>query len=177
VLFFDDVQTFDGDHRHELADLGRQLGTSLQTARRGEEPRPTSDTADEPVPPGVLVAAHDVTADPAAVAVARRFLRVTLHSWNVDDETADTAVLCLSELVTNAVIHSHAGCSVQVRLEENVLTTTVRDGGSADAATLAQLEDPLQVHGRGLKVVDALAARWGYELDTGGTTVWFVLDA
>lgn len=176
VLFFDHLQTFDGDQRHELAHVGRQLGTTLQRARLRDVPRPTSDASDEPVPPGVLVTAHDVTPDPAAVAVARRFLRQTLDSWDVDDETADTAVLCLSELVTNAVIHSHAGCSVQVRLEENVLTTTVRDGGTADAATLAQLDDPLQVHGRGLKVVDALAARWGYELDSGGNTVWFVLN-
>jgi hypothetical protein len=32
------------------------------------------------------------------------------------------------------------------------------------------------VHGRGLELVAALAARWGYELDADGTTVWFALE-
>jgi len=51
----------------------------------------------------------------------------------------------------------------------------VRDSGRADAQTVEQLEDSLQVHGRGLQVVEALASRWGYELDVEGTTVWFEL--
>jgi anti-sigma regulatory factor (Ser/Thr protein kinase) len=110
------------------------------------------------------------------VAEARRFLRKTLNRWGVDEEIADTAVLCLSELVTNAVIHSHAGCSVRVSLEDGLLTTTVRDRGTADAASITALEEPLQVHGRGLLVVEALASRWGYELDAAGTTVWFELE-
>ena len=111
----------------------------------------------------------------AAVAGARKFLRRTLDNWDVDEETADTAVLCLSELVTNAVIHSHAGCLVRVRLDQGVLRTTVRDHGTAGAASEVLLEDPLRVHGRGLLVVEALAARWGYELDTEGTTFGFEL--
>ena len=84
-------------------------------------------------------------------------------------------MLCLSELVTNAVIHSHDGCLGRVRLDQGVLHTTVRDHGTAGAASEVQLEDPLRVHGRGLLVVEALATRWGYELDTEGTTVWFEL--
>ena len=33
-------------------------------------------------------------------------MRATLREWAVDDDTVDTAELCVSELVTNAVIHS-----------------------------------------------------------------------
>ena len=175
LLFFDSPQLFDPRHRLELARVGRELGTGLRRAQRGEAALVAA--TDEAVPAGALGAAHDVAPDPAAVAEARRFLRSTLHEWGTDEEAADTAVLCLSELVTNAVIHSYAGCVVHVLLEDGVLTTTVRDRGStSDAASVDQLADPLQVHGRGLQLVDALAARWGYQLETGGTTVWFAVN-
>jgi anti-sigma regulatory factor (Ser/Thr protein kinase) len=155
--------------------MGRALGTALRRAQR-EETRPLLGWSDEPVPAGAVVAVHDVPPDPAAVAQARRFLRRTLHDWAIDDDTTDTAVLCLSELVTNAMVHAHTDCVVRVLLEEGVLTTTVRDGGSPDAASAGPPEEPLRVHGRGLLLVDALASRWGSELDTVGTTVWFVLE-
>lgn len=176
MLFFDQPQAFDAPQRRELVRLGESLGESLGRARRGEPRRAAVDpTGDAALATGVA-ADHAVSPEHAAVADARRFLRRTLQDWDVDDETADTAVLCLSELVTNAVIHSHAGCAVRVQLEEGVLTTTVRDSGTADAASLEQLEDPMRVHGRGLLVVEALATRWGHELAPGSTTVWFELE-
>jgi anti-sigma regulatory factor (Ser/Thr protein kinase) len=179
VLFFDRPQTFDEAHREELATLGRELGAGLRRAQRGEARRTVvpllEDPADHTSDAAALAAEHQVDAEPAAVAGARRFLRRTLHDWDVAEDDADTAVLCLSELVTNAVIHSHAGCAIRVRLQDGLLTATVRDTGPADTTSMAPLEDPLQVHGRGLKVVEALTQRWGYELDTEGTTVWFEL--
>jgi anti-sigma regulatory factor (Ser/Thr protein kinase) len=177
LLYYDRPQAFDEQQCGDLARTGQELGAGLRRAQRAEARRPVLAPADEPVGPGLSVAEHEVAHDPAAVGEARRFLRRTLRDWNVDDDTADTAVLCLSELVTNALIHSHAGCAVRVQLEDGVLTTTVRDSGTADAASVSSLEDPLQVHGRGLRLVDALAVGWGYDLDTMGTTVWFVLDA
>lgn len=74
------------------------------------------------------------------------------------------------------MIHTQAGCSVRLLLERGVLTTSVRDLGARDRMPVEPLADPLQVHGRGLQIVDALATRWGSTLDSGGTTVWFVLD-
>jgi anti-sigma regulatory factor (Ser/Thr protein kinase) len=85
-------------------------------------------------------------------------------------------VLCLSELVTNAIIHAHAPCVVRVLWEEGVLTTTVRDPGTPAGASTGQGEDAMRVHGRGLQLVDALATRWGSELNSLGTRVWFVLE-
>ena len=174
VLFYDRRQDFDAAQRQQLTSLGQELGASLQLIQRGEARRAVLAAADDSGAGG-LAADHEVAPEAAAVSEARRFLRGTLHDWEVDEETADTAVLCLSELVTNAVIHSHAGCSVRVQLDEGVLTVTVRDSGRADAQTVEQLEDSLRVHGRGLQVVEALASRWGYELDLEGTTVWFEL--
>lgn len=175
VLFFDQQQAFGPERRQELERVGSELGAALRRAQRTRS-RHLVGLSDEPVPDGAVVAVHDVPPDPAAVARARRFLRGTLRDWGIDEETIDTAVLCLSELVTNAVIHTHADCVVRVLLEQGLLTTTVRDSGSPDSAAVEQLEEPLRVHGRGLQLVDVLASRWGSELDAVGTTVWFALE-
>lgn len=175
VLFFERPQAFDRDQRQQLEQLGTDLGATLRRAQRGEL-RPDITLFDEPVQPGAAVAVHDVAPDPAGVSGARRFLRSTLDAWGVDEETTYTAALCLSELVTNAVVHANVGSVVRVLLEDGVLTTTVRDQGSADPASDEPCDDPLRVHGRGLQLVDALATRWGSDLDSVGTTVWFVLE-
>lgn len=175
VLFFDEPQAFDPHQRLALAQLGADLGAELRLAQRGEE-RPLLALSDEPVPPGAVVAVHDVAPGPAGVSEARRFLQSTLDAWGIDDETTYAAAVCLSELVTNAVIHAHTGSIVRVLLDGGVLTTTVRDLGNGDPGSDEPLDDPLRVHGRGLQLVDALATRWGSELDNVGTTVWFVLD-
>ena len=95
----------------------------------------------------------------------------------MDQDTIDAAVLCLSELVTNAIIHTDVGCELRVVLDRGVLTTTVRDGGSGLLVDLSRVPvEPLAVHGRGLQIVGALSNRWGSELDALGMTVWFVLE-
>lgn len=125
---------------------------------------------------GAMVAVHTVPADPVAVSESRTFLRHTLENWDINDEVADTAVLCLSELVTNAVIHARAGCVVRVVLDQSILTVMVRDGGSTKVASTVPVDDPLQAYGRGLHLVDSLVTRWGSERDSAGTSVWFVLE-
>jgi anti-sigma regulatory factor (Ser/Thr protein kinase) len=110
------------------------------------------------------------------VGLARRFLRRALGAWGIDQDTVDTAVLCLSELVTNAVIHAPNGCVVRVLLDGRTLTVTVRDSGAVGDAAVGAPDDPFQVHGRGLQLVDALATSWGSRLDSAGTTMWFVME-
>lgn len=175
VLYFDEPQVFDAARRRLLALRGAELGAALHRAQL-EERRPPSELPQQATPPGAQVAVRDVAPHPAAVGKARRFLRSVLHGWGVDRDATDTAVLCVSELVTNAVIHAQTDCSVRMLLERDVLTTTVHDHGRRDPASVEDLDDQLQVHGRGLELVKALASRWGYELDAGGTTVWFVLE-
>ena len=41
--------------------------------------------------------------DPQSPGAARRFLRDQLDAWQIDDDAVETAQLCLSELVTNAL--------------------------------------------------------------------------
>ncbi|KHL12868.1 UNVERIFIED_CONTAM: hypothetical protein LK11_34775 [Mumia flava] len=131
---------------------------------------------DEPVPPGARAVVHELAPEPAAVPQARRFLRSTLASWGVDGRAGEAAELCLSELVTNVVMHTGSGCGVRVLLDRGVLTTTVRDCGASRPTPVSRPVDPLGVHGRGLQIVEALADRWGSELDGVGTTVWFEIE-
>lgn len=175
VVFYACPQAFGSDQQRTLEEIGGELGAELRRTQRART-LPTRSLADEPVPDGAKAATHRAEGHPRDVAAARRFLRATLQAWGVDDDTADTATLCLSELVTNAIIHTGAGCEVRVVLDDGVLITTVRDGGSSTLAPSSGSDDPLAVHGRGLQVIHALASRWGSELDTVGTTVWFVLD-
>lgn len=175
VVFYRRPQTFDGARTATLQEIGAHLGAALRRAQRATTLR-TRSLAHEPVPNGARAVTHVVGGHPREVAVARRFLRATLEEWGVDPDTVDTAVLCLSELATNAIIHTSTGCEVRVVLDAGVLTTTVRDGGSSTVSPARAADDPLAVHGRGLQLVDAVARRWGSELDTLGTTVWFVLE-
>jgi len=173
VLFFDAPQRFDMHQRAELGLLGHQLGSALRKAQPRAERRPVVTASHAIVPPGALVSVHEVPAELAAVGEARRVFHDTLDAWGVDRDRADTATLCLSELVTNAVIHSHGGCVVRVVLHDGALTVWVRDSGIAGAVPLEPSGDPLEVHGRGLQLVEALASSWGHDADADGASVWF----
>ncbi len=176
VLFYDTPQRFDRRQLTELEALGAQLGADLRRAQRTTV-HTSRSLLDEPVPAGALAATYRVAADRREVGAARHFVVGTLAAWGIDGPIIDTATLCLSELVTNAMIHTDAGCELRVVLDRGVLTTTVRDGGSSVVVDLSTVAvDPLAVHGRGLQLVDALSTRWGSELDAGGMNVWFVLE-
>lgn len=176
VLFFTTPQPFDAAQCEELRRLGGVLGRGLRRVQRATT-LASRALGSGPEPDGALTATYRVGADVRAVAHARHFLQATLHGWNLDEDTVDDAVLCLNELVTNAVLHTAAGCEIRVAFDDGVLTTTVRDGGSSvvvDPKKVAR--DPLAVHGRGLQLVAGTSSRWGSELDSGGMTVWFVLE-
>lgn len=180
VLFYDNPPDPSEAFVAELAAHGARLGQELRMAQR-QRVRDLDDWADDTAP-GARTARHETPLDPATVREVRAFLRQTLKGWGVEEDCAETAVLCLSELVTNAVMHGSGRCSVRVSQESAVITVAVRDAGARDVGTL-RVEptgggepDPLAVHGRGLQLVDALASRWGSDLSATGLTVWFVLD-
>ena len=127
-------------------------------------------------PAGAQVALFAVPSDPAAVGTARQELRAALSGWDVDRDMTETAALCMSELVTNAVVHAGSGCHVQVTWGAGALTVEVRNPGSPPDLPEPDQRDPWQVHGRGLQLVDALTSRWGSDRDVDGFSAWFVLE-
>lgn len=175
VLFYATPQPFDDLQLDRLDRMGKELGEDLRR-RQGARPVVGRSTLAEPLPTGARSAARVVPPDPEAVAQARQFARTTLAAWGVIDEVLDNAVLCISELVTNAIIHTGTGCEVRVAMHDHALTVTVRDDGTAVARPRSSRDDPLAVRGRGLQLVDALCAKWGSDLDDVGMTVWCRLD-
>ena len=101
--------------------------------------------------------------------------RGVLTAWDADDLEWELSQL-LTEVVTNAVLH--AGTPLRVVLEQDGtagrLRCEVSDGSpvrprlrhhSAEATT-----------GRGLQLLESVAASWGVQPMGGGKTVWFELD-
>jgi two-component sensor histidine kinase len=110
--------------------------------------------------------------DARSVAAARRLLRSTLDAHATS--SADDAVLMISELVTNAVRHARTRLHVSVSIADRTLRVEVSD----DDPTLP-VAPALEHHatsGRGLRIVDNLADRWGATPTDAGKTVWFELQ-
>ena len=121
-------------------------------------------------------ATAEFPADSSASPMARRALAGWLSGWEVDEDVADTAALCLSELVTNAIIHSGTTPRVTARLDAERLLVLVQDQGHRGTARRTEDHDPEDISGRGLMLVESLATAWSAEHSADGTTVWFELD-
>ena len=115
--------------------------------------------------------------DLGSARTARRFVQRELTSWQVADEVVEIAQLCVSELVTNAVLHGGATSEVVVELDDDVVTVLVSDSGGSDDVRRVESDDPELVSGRGLALVEGLSDDWGSEQTAQGTTVWFELGA
>jgi anti-sigma regulatory factor (Ser/Thr protein kinase) len=100
----------------------------------------------------------------------------TLEGWGAD-ALVDDAVLLVSELVTNAVLHAGTDIEVALHLEGGCLRVDVRDGDPR--APSVRHYSTLSGTGRGLALVDQLARRWSIDPSPDGTgkTVWFELEA
>ena len=116
-----------------------------------------------------------VPAELQAPAMARRWLRELLRLWSVSEDVADDAALCLTEVVTNAVIHAGTGARVAAELDEHRLLISVVDTGRRGAAQRRDT-DVEEIRGRGLAVVNTLASAWSTERRSDGTLVWFEFD-
>jgi anti-sigma regulatory factor (Ser/Thr protein kinase) len=109
-----------------------------------------------------------------SVADAREFTRSCLASARATRETVDRAVLLVSELVTNAVVH--AACDVRLRVTPgSPVRVEVHDGNPEPPQ--ARGRERLEVGGLGLVIVESVASRWGVEPQQTGKVVWFELDS
>ncbi|MGB9999008.1 ATP-binding protein [Streptomyces pseudogriseolus] len=116
----------------------------------------------------------ELAAHPGSPAQARRLTRARLTGWSVCEDTCDTAALVVSELVTNAIVHtasSHVVC--ELHDGDDLLRIAVRDEGCAPGRPRANTRQrPEEEHGRGLLLVDALCRAWGAQEHGPGLLVW-----
>ena len=101
-----------------------------------------------------------------------------LDSWEIDDEGVTT--LLVSELVTNAVKHARATSTLTLAVATGMIEVGVTDGGSPRLVIPAQRDVTARAStrvisesGRGLMIVEALAADWGVTPAGRGKQVWF----
>jgi anti-sigma regulatory factor (Ser/Thr protein kinase) len=112
----------------------------------------------------------ELPADPLSAARARQFLTGAVGRL-VGADLRDAAVLVVSELVTNAVRHAGTDLEVEVALIPGGVRVQVSDSGGG--YPVAREADPQDERGRGLGIVDSVAARWGVEdVPAGGKRVW-----
>ncbi|KUL36417.1 ATP-binding protein [Streptomyces regalis] len=115
----------------------------------------------------------ELAAHPGSPAQARRLTRARLNGWAVCEDTCDTAALVVSELVTNAIVHTaseHIVCELHDGGE--LVRIAVRDEGCAPGEPHPLAARPEEEHGRGLLLIDALCHTWGTREQGSGLVVW-----
>ncbi|MCW2778702.1 MAG: hypothetical protein JWN17_2427 [Frankiales bacterium] len=114
----------------------------------------------------------------ADVRTARQHVREVLRG--AADQVVDDAELVVTELVTNALLHGGDGeVRLTVDLEPARLRVVVEDAGGPMPRALddGPHDGDLPLTGRGLRLVAALASRWGVEpCGDGRKRVWAELD-
>ena len=144
----------------------------------GPLPHDAVPAADDLAPgsqPWVIAAAcRAFVAQPLQVAHARRFIAGVLTGLSA----ADDVVLCVSELASNAVLHSSSrapGGHFVIRAWISAagrIRTEVEDCGGPWVPDTEQDEE----RGRGLLIVARLATRWGITGSDRGRVAWLELD-
>jgi anti-sigma regulatory factor (Ser/Thr protein kinase) len=114
-----------------------------------------------------------LTSDPVGVRVARRFVRSVVDGV-LDEEQLATVELLTSELVTNAVLHGQGDPVLAVEVDAHRVRVAVHD----DTPTVPVVRNlgPLAPSGRGMQLIECLAARWGVDPTARGKDVWFELE-
>jgi CheY-like chemotaxis protein/anti-sigma regulatory factor (Ser/Thr protein kinase) len=102
---------------------------------------------------------------------ARSLVRSTLDGWT-DGDRIDDIVLCVSELVTNAVVHAESSPQILVHVRPAVIHVEVSD--ASDVMPVPRDAAPADTSGRGMSILSGFSDRWGsLRRSGGGKTVWF----
>jgi len=127
--------------------------------------------------------AFPLPAHKTSVATARHRVDQDLAEWGVPESARDDAALIISELFTNALIHTDSlEITCRVLAAQHGLCLSITDQGHGPTGPRVRPADRDEdcddaENGRGLLLVSALAAAWGVATDPGhGRTVWAVLN-
>lgn len=118
----------------------------------------------------------------SSVRPARDTVRDRLRAWKLPGDTCCDAILLVSELTTNAVLHTGSGqvlCGLTLTGDQRRLRIEVHDEGSAPVRPPEHQAGPGEESGRGLFLVRELSDSWGFARSTRaeGKVVWAELTA
>jgi len=113
---------------------------------------------------------------PEGAGTVRRHARTVLNSWKVNASAIEDAVLVISELVTNAVVHALPPAVLRLSLTRRDgcrdLHIEITDGGPQHPSQRSPENPQPEEHGRGFSIVTALCTDSGIQSHSGKTTRW-----
>jgi anti-sigma regulatory factor (Ser/Thr protein kinase) len=134
----------------------------------------SSQVANGPELPLTPVLAVVLCPDVEAPARARQFAASVCRTNHVAPGDCETTLLLVSELVTNVVRHAGTLASMLLYSTPERLRVEVTDTDiGSDPFFAPGVSGAAAPSGRGLQIVDRLAAKWGVERTRADKTVWF----
>ncbi|MFF7688118.1 SpoIIE family protein phosphatase [Streptomyces syringium] len=115
-------------------------------------------------------------AEPERIAECRHQLGELMHDWR-DADQIDSAVLMVSEMVTNVLVHTDGDALLVAEITgeqgERCLRVEVEDG--SDELPHRRHPGEMASSGRGLVLMELLASAWGVDPRGEGKNIWFEL--
>jgi anti-sigma regulatory factor (Ser/Thr protein kinase) len=109
----------------------------------------------------------------SSAGAARRFVSDALSGGGASPDILMRAEIVVSEMATNAIMHSRRDFIVAVDASTYPYRVEVSDPGEGVPERRDAEVDALS--GRGLAIVEALASDWGVQTTDQGKTVWCIL--
>ena len=113
-----------------------------------------------------------VPAEATGPSRVRQWMAARLREWSVPEPVISAAILCTSELTTNALLHAGTPAHVHIDLSAERLLVSVADTGTRGSVTPTKAEK-MASRGRGLGLIEELSDAWGTDPSVRGATVWF----
>ncbi|GHH82338.1 SpoIIE family protein phosphatase [Streptomyces capitiformicae] len=128
-------------------------------------------------PPVRRTALTVAQAEPERIAGARQQVRELLHDWTCDDQV-HSAVLLVSEMLTNVLVHTDADALLVAEMTGEGGKRRMRIEVTDTSDDLPHKRHPgeLASSGRGLVLMDMLADAWGVDPRGDGKSIWFELQ-
>lgn len=113
----------------------------------------------------------DLAPNLTAPAAARQVIAALLQGWGLADGIAD-AQQVVTELVTNAIRHAPGQASYELEVVGHTDGVRIYVADASPARPIVRHAAAHVEHGRGIRIVRAVAANWGTDEHRGGKRVW-----
>lgn len=113
-------------------------------------------------------------AEAERIGEARHQLQILLHDWTSEDQV-DGAVLMLSEMLTNVLVHTDGDALMVAECsgERGSRLLRVEVADNSDEPPHRRQPGELASSGRGLVLLEMLAGAWGVDPRGEGKSIWF----